>query len=1109
MQTKDLRLKRALWAALMLLLLGAAGTAKAQTFTVGNLNYSVNEGTQMVTLTGHVDGQNATGPLVIPDSVLYQGNYYAVTTIGNNAFYQCHGFSGSLSVPNSVTTIGNNAFYQCYGFTGSLTIGNSVTTIGRSAFEGCTGFTGSLTIPNSVTTIGNDAFYYCPGFTGSLTIGNSVTTIGNRAFKYCTGFTGSLTIPNSVTTIGEDAFYVCTGFTGSLTIPNSVTTIGNNAFEDCNGFTGSLTIPNSVTTIGNSAFEGCNGFTGSLTIPNSVTTIGSRAFYNCYGFTGSLVIPNSVTTIGNGAFVSCNGFTGSLTIPNSVTTIGEDVFCGCYGFTGSLVIPNSVTTIGSHAFRGCNGFTGSLTIGNSVTTIGGFAFYECTGFSGSLVIPNSVTTIGNHAFWGCNGFTGSLTIGNSVTTIGDFAFYQCTSFTSIESLAFAPPALGNYVFDGWDTTTPVNVPCGSSPAYSGWGGFSNIIDPCTIYVKEVMLLGGSSSEVNALLPVYQADGWHLINNDLNAGCGSGSDYIYLLYKSEASEGLNLGYVTGFYISNAGGTALDSLTYNDRLYHLVPYDGGSHFKNMKGDLNSNAGGAYIHLYFTKDYFLDNQTVTEITFNATQSDAVGVNGGTTGYDLNSGAGGDYIYMHVATEEALRPIQVSAVANPTEGGTVSGAGIYGLGTTCTLTATANEDYTFVNWTKDGQEVSTSPSYSFTVTEAAAFAANFEESSNNLISTFDIGWTWWSSCIETADTNVLVQLKEGLGANGLVIKSQTTSTMQLGNNWVGSLIMNNENGYMVKTNAEVAVEILGPVATPENHPITLTPDWTWIGYPCAETMTVEEALANHTPQANDVIKGQNASAMYMAGSWHGGLTLTPGIGLMYKSNSSSNKTLTFAAPTRMKEIEFIAPETHWKANYSAYPTNMTVLAVVELDGKELALRRAQGPVANYELASFANGECRGSVAMMYIEPLDRYMALLTISGEENDIFHFALYNTETGEECFNANETLTYETDAVIGNPDEPFVIRFRSTTSVDEWANSLQIFPNPVEHGQTITFGMAADMGEVQVEIINALGTVVETRRATSLQTITAPQVAGVYTLRITEEGKGTCYRKLVVR
>jgi len=368
--------------------------------------------------------------------------------------------------------------------------------------------------------------------------------------------------------------------------------------------------------------------------------------------------------------------------------------------------------------------------------------------------------------------------------------------------------------------------------------------------------------------------------------------------------------------------------------------------------------------------------------------------------------------------------------------------------------------------------------------------------------GWNWWSTCIETADADVLGQLKTGLGESGQIIKSQTQSQVHIGENWFGSLDMLNERTYMVKANSQIEVDIIGPAALPENHPITLDPGWTWIGYPSNETMTASEALVNHTPQTGDVIKCQNASAMYMMGSWHGALTLTPGIGLMYKSNNSEAVTFTYATPSRMGDTEINTVETHWRANHHAYPTNMTVLAVVELDGEEINSE-------NYELAAFAGNECRGSVNMMHVEPLDRYMALLTISGEEAAELRFALYNTETGEECFNANETLTYEADAVVGSPEAPFVIRFCNTTDLDEWANSLQIFPNPVEHGQTVSLGKTDELGMVQVEIIDALGTAVETRRATSLQTIIAPNVAGVYTLRITVEGKGTCYRKLVVR
>ena len=457
------------------------------------------------------------------------------------------------------------------------------------------------------------------------------------------------------------------------------------------------------------------------------------------------------------------------------------------------------------------------------------------------------------------------------------------------------------------------------------------------------------------------------------------------------------------------------------------------------------------------------------------------------------------------SLNTYAITVVANPTEGGTVRGGGTYEHGTTISLTAIAAEGYNFINWTKGNEEVSTDAIFNLTVTEAGDYVANFELANITQTSDFVVGWTWWSTYIDTEDADVLGQLKDGLGDNGHIIKSQTAATTHLPNGtWAGTLPMDNQKGYMVKALNEASVDIVGPAVEPADHPITLTPGWTWIGYPCSEAMPVAEALAGHTPQSGDVIKTQSASAVYMLGSWRGALTLTPGAGYMYKSGSTSNVTLTYATPTGRGG--YIEPEVnhHWMANYHAYQSNMTVLAVVELNGEELHS-------ANYELAAFAGNECRGSVAMMYVEPLDRYMALLTISGEEAAELHFGLYNTETGEEYFGAEETLSFETDAMVGDADAPFVVRFRGTTGVDELAKSLQVYPNPVKAGSVFSVGSLTNVdGEVRVEIINAVGAKVSEQTSVRMPaSIKAPTTAGVYMLKITVNGKETCSRKLVVR
>ena len=85
------------------------------------------------------------------------------------------------------------------------------------------------------------------------------------------------------------------------------------------------------------------------------------------------------------------------------------------------------------------------------------------------------------------------------------------------------------------------------------------------------------------------------------------------------------------------------------------------------------------------------------------------------------------------SLNSYVITATANPTIGGTITGAGTYNHGETATLTATAATGYTFVNWTKDGAVVSTNPSYSFEVTAAATLVANFSLNSYVITATAD----------------------------------------------------------------------------------------------------------------------------------------------------------------------------------------------------------------------------------------------------------------------------------------------------------------------------------------------------------------------------------------
>ena len=95
------------------------------------------------------------------------------------------------------------------------------------------------------------------------------------------------------------------------------------------------------------------------------------------------------------------------------------------------------------------------------------------------------------------------------------------------------------------------------------------------------------------------------------------------------------------------------------------------------------------------------------------------------------------------------IDATASPTEGGTVSGSGTYQEGTECTLTATPSENYTFSNWTENGEVVSTDAIYSFTVNADRTLVANFAVSGGDH-AYVDLGLPsglLWATCNVGAD--------------------------------------------------------------------------------------------------------------------------------------------------------------------------------------------------------------------------------------------------------------------------------------------------------------------------------------------------------------------------
>lgn len=164
--------------------------------------------------------------ITIPSNIVYNGDNYIVTGIGNRAFEGCEAIN--INIPETIITIGNNAFKNCTSLR-SINIPENVADIGISAFENCYDLL-HIEIPKKIKAIKTDCFSDCVSLQ-NITIPPNVISIGRRAFFKCTNFT-NISIPPQVTVLNDDLFYYCFRLE-NVSIPSSIITIGNGAFNQC------------------------------------------------------------------------------------------------------------------------------------------------------------------------------------------------------------------------------------------------------------------------------------------------------------------------------------------------------------------------------------------------------------------------------------------------------------------------------------------------------------------------------------------------------------------------------------------------------------------------------------------------------------------------------------------------------------------------------------------------------------------------------------------------------------------------------------------------------------------------------------------------------------
>ena len=193
---------------------------------------------------------------------------------------------------------------------------------------------------------------------------------------------------------------------------------------------------------------------------------------------------------------------------------------------------------------------------------------------------------------------------------------------------------------------------------------------------------------------YTRDLWVVLYSDIN------KPITYCQYSESGNEDATLYSNSGIRWSHS----------NNRSWLMKTHiTDGSYTYNLYRDgnvlVNSNSGNTYTDANVPDGFYEYHVT--------------------TNYYGGESAPSNSVYVQVGDLSYA----ISVTADPIIGGTVTGGGTYTLGQICTLEATPATGYTFVNWTREGEEVSIDTIYSFAVVDTASLVAHFVPQTYNIV--------------------------------------------------------------------------------------------------------------------------------------------------------------------------------------------------------------------------------------------------------------------------------------------------------------------------------------------------------------------------------------------
>jgi len=343
--------------------------------------------------------------------------------------------------------------------------------------------------------------------------------------------------------------------------------------------------------------------------------------------------------------------------------------------------------------------------------------------------------------------------------------------------------------------------------------------------------------------------------------------------------------------------------------------------------------------------------------------------------------------------------------------------------------------------------------------------------------GWNWVSFPLTDAKMSSLGAFFGYTSfSSGDVVKTIGSNTFaQYGGpslGWSGGLTrngLNNHQSYLIHISAQDTLQYSGLAIDPDTVPISVAQGWNRIGFVSTKNVGINSALANFNATDGDLMKSQQAFAVYVTNlGWVGSLTtLEPTEGYLLKSASSSTFVYPRRGLLRLKEepVQEKLQET-LPTLYSLNPNQFeaSTNAIVKIQTCEELLANK-----DWALAAFKNEELRGWVSSTkFVNDEFGHEYFISVFGEGNETYTFKMINQTTGEQM-NVNHKLDFEKNKVQGAVDNP--LQFSLFTEVDcdqfnaeeETTNETEqvSYPNPFSKFVTIVVpNSITETGQIQI-------------------------------------------------